>query len=90
MVTTTKLGDTTLDEELREHIARHAAAHHLRAEKLQYALTGQAGTIDEEHELEKEVERLLEMAKPELDGDEEAAMERLLDALEEEEKLHEP
>lgn len=85
MVVTKKMNETELDDELREHIARHAAAHHLRAAKLHYAETGVYEPIDEEVEMAEEVRKLIEMAKPELDGDEIAAMHRLLEALEAEE-----
>lgn len=85
MVTMPKPDDTNLDEELREHVARHAAVHHLRAAKLHYAETGVYEPIDEDAEAAAEFRKLLEMAKPELDGDEIAALHRLLDALEEEE-----
>lgn len=88
MMTTTKPNETTLDEELREHVARHAAAHHLRAAKLHYAETGIYEPIDEDVEMADEIRRLLELARPELDGDEIAAMHRLLEALETEEKAH--
>lgn len=82
MMTTTRPDETTLDAELREHIARHAAVHHLRAAKLHYAETGVYEPIDEDIEAADELRKLLEMAKPELDGDEIAALHRLLDALE--------
>ena len=85
MVTTTKLDDTTLDDEVREHIARHATAHHLRAAKRHYAETGVYEPIDEDAEAAEEIRKLMEMARPELDGDEVAALHRLLDALEREE-----
>lgn len=85
MVTTTRPDETGLDQELREHIARHAAAHHLRAEKLHYAETGVDEPIDEELETTEEISTLLQMARPDLDGDEQAAMVRLLDALEDDE-----
>jgi hypothetical protein len=90
MAIPTKMDGTELDEELREHIARHAAAHHLRAQKLHYAETGVYEPIDEEAEAADEVRRLLELAKPALDGDEHAALHRLLEALEEEEQGHKP
>jgi aminoglycoside phosphotransferase family enzyme len=75
----------TLDDELSERIARHVAAHHRRAEKLHYAETGSMGPIDEDWETTCEVCRLIKMAQPELDGDEEGAITRLLHALEDEE-----
>ena len=88
MVTMPKPDETMLDQELREHIARHAAVHHLRAAKLHYAETGNYEPIDEEVEAADEIRKLLEMAKPELDGDEIAALHRLLDALEKDEDAH--
>lgn len=79
---TTLTTDRSLDARLCELIARHAAAHHRRAEKLQYAETGEAGPIDEERELVAEIMALLKLARPELDGDEEGAIQRLIEALE--------
>lgn len=90
MMTTTRPNDTTLDKELREHIARYAAAHHLRAQKLHYAETGVYEPIDESEEAADELGKLLEMAKPELDGDEIAALHRLLEALAADERAHQP
>lgn len=83
MVTVTRPGFTALDEELSEQIAAHAAAYQRRAEKRHFAETGMVDPINKDREATEEVLRLLEMARPELDGDEEAAMHRLLDALEE-------
>ncbi len=79
---TTFMTDRSLDERLRELIARHSAAHHLRAEKLQYAETGTIGPIDEERELVSETLALLKLARPEIDGDEQSAILRLIEALE--------
>lgn len=81
MVTMARPKRITIDEDVCELIAHHAAAHHLRAEKLQYAETGQAGPIDEERETASEVAKLLKLAQADLDGDEQAAIERLRDAL---------
>ena len=82
---TTLMTDRSLDEKLRELVARHAAAHHRRAEKRQFAETGTMGPIDEDRELVSEVMALLKLARPELDGDEQGAIQRLVQALEAEE-----
>lgn len=74
--------DRSLDATLRELIARHAAAHHRRAEKLSFGETGVMGPIDEERELTSEIMALLKLARPELDGDEQGAILRLIEALE--------
>lgn len=79
---TTFMTDRSLDEKLRELVARHAAAHHRRAEKLHFAETGTMGPIDEDRELVSEVMALLKLARPELDGDEQGAIQRLIEALE--------
>ena len=55
-----------IDEEVSELIARHVEAHHRR---------------DEEPEVVVEVSEFLKMAQPELDGDEQAAIDRLRAAL---------
>ena len=87
-MTLAKPTNRTIDDELQEAIARHAAAHHIRAEKRHYAETGLVEPIDEEQEAAEELATLLRMARPELDGDEQAALLRLKDALEKEDAAH--
>jgi hypothetical protein len=70
------------DEHVCEMIGRHAAAHHLRAEKLQYAIEGSTAPVDEDIETTSEISGLLKMAQPNLDGDEQEAIHRLETALE--------
>src|SRR5690606_2547430 len=57
------------------------ATHHLQAEKRHFAEMGDSGPIDEERETASEVAALLKMARPNLDGDEQPATNRLRDAL---------
>jgi hypothetical protein len=70
-----------VDEDVCELIGRHAATHHLRAEKLQYAITGSNDPLNEDFETTSEITELLDMAQPNLDGDEQAAIDRLRAAL---------
>lgn len=81
MTTMSVPGIRKIDEDVCELVAKHVEAHHRRAERLHYAETGSTGPIDEERETFAEISRLLKMAQPELDGDEQAAIERLRAAL---------
>ncbi|HLU37725.1 MAG TPA: hypothetical protein VKZ61_18305 [Thermomicrobiales bacterium] len=81
MTTTSVPGISKIDEDVCKLVARHIEAHHRRAERLHYAETGSTGPIDEEQEAFDEISRLIRMAQPELDGDEQAAIERLRAAL---------
>jgi plasmid stability protein len=79
---TTLMETRSLDQELQDRIAVHAGAHHRRTERLHFAVTGSTDPIDEDREMIEEIWTLLRLAQPELDGDEEGAIQRLLDALE--------
>lgn len=81
MVTKVRPGISMIDDEVCDLIAHYTATHHLQAEKRHFAETGDSGPIDEERETASEVAALLKMARPNLDGDEQAAINRLRDAL---------
>lgn len=87
MNATNELDARKVDEDVCELIGRHAATHHLRATKLQYAIGGSTGPLDEDFDTTSEIGELLDMAQPNLDGDEQAAIDRLRAALEAEEAL---